>query len=275
MPSSATSTATASARSASSTRASGSSTSTATASGTTTTCGPSSATRHDRPVVGDWDGDGKDDIGIFGPAWPGDPRRIDARAGPARPDNQRPSTASRRTCRRCREEATDRRAARCSSRRHGKVRADLIDHVFHYGAATDVPIAGDWNGDGIRIDRRLPRRQVAPRHRRRRPLDRRRRCRSTSARRATCRSSATSTATASTRSAIFRDGKWIIDTNGNRQIDAADQVLEFGGPGDQPVVGDFNGDGTDEPALYHDGVAAGGRGVRKSRRERDEMNEAK
>ena len=28
----------------------------------------------DLPVVGDWDGDGKDDIGIFGPEWTGDPR---------------------------------------------------------------------------------------------------------------------------------------------------------------------------------------------------------
>ena len=34
--------------------------------------------------------------------------------------------------------------------------------------------------------------------------------------------------------AIFRDGKWIIDTNGNRQIDAADRVIEFGQAGDKP-----------------------------------------
>ena len=26
----------------------------------------------DRPVVGDWDGDGKEDIGIYGPMWPND-----------------------------------------------------------------------------------------------------------------------------------------------------------------------------------------------------------
>ena len=32
----------------------------------------------------------------------------------------------------------------------GKSRADLIDHVFHYGEPGDVPLAGDWNGDGIR-----------------------------------------------------------------------------------------------------------------------------
>src|SRR6185436_3134953 len=31
----------------------------------------------------------------------------------------------------------------------GKVRADLIDHVFHYGTANDHPLTGDFNGDGI------------------------------------------------------------------------------------------------------------------------------
>jgi len=41
-------------------------------------------TRDDKPVGGDWDGDGKDDIGIYGPAWPRDP--IAVKADPGLPD---------------------------------------------------------------------------------------------------------------------------------------------------------------------------------------------
>ena len=76
--------------------------------------------------------------------------------------------------------------------------------------------------------------------------------RANSAGRATCRWSATSTATASTKLGVYRDGTWYIDTNGNGVIDAEDQVFQLGGPGDQPVVGDWNGDGTSEPGVYRD-----------------------
>ena len=45
-------------------------------------------TRDDQPVVGDWNGDGKDDIGIFGPAWPRDPQAIRADRGLPDPLNK-------------------------------------------------------------------------------------------------------------------------------------------------------------------------------------------
>src|SRR5207249_4851431 len=45
-------------------------------------------TDRDRPVVGDWDGDGKDDIGIFGPLWAGDPRAILREPGLPDPYNE-------------------------------------------------------------------------------------------------------------------------------------------------------------------------------------------
>jgi serine-aspartate repeat-containing protein C/D/E len=55
---------------------------------------------------------------------------------------------------------------------------------------------------------------------------------------------------------VFRNGQWIIDSNHNGRIDAADKVFELGGAGDLPVVGDFDGDGVDEPGLYRGSPAA-------------------
>ena len=46
-----------------------------------------------------------------------------------------------------------------------------------------------------------------------------------------------------------------VDSNHNFEIDAQDRVFELGGASDQPVVGDWDGDGTDDPGVYHDGVA--------------------
>ena len=53
---------------------------------------------------------------------------------------------------------------------------------------------------------------------------------------------------------VYRAGQWIIDTNGNRQLDAQDKVFELGGAGDKPVVGDWNDDGTDDPGVYQPGA---------------------
>ncbi|MFO0884387.1 MAG: hypothetical protein U0894_09390 [Pirellulales bacterium] len=38
---------------------------------------------------------------------------------------------------------------------------------------------------------------------------------------------------------VYRAGRWIIDTNGNRQIDDQDKTFEMGTAADRPVVGDF------------------------------------
>jgi hypothetical protein len=35
-------------------------------------------------------------------------------------------------------------------------------------------------------------------------------------------------------------------------MDAHDRVFELGGTADLPVVGDFNGDGIDDPGLYRE-----------------------
>ena len=200
----------------------------------------------DHPVVGDWDGDGKDDIGIYGPEWPGDRRHLAHE--PGLPDSNNRMRRRPKNVPPSEQQATKgERLMRLTSR--GQQRSDLIDHVFEYGTGGDVPLAGDWNGDGIRSiaifrngkwhfdsdgDGRI--------------------------------SKADETADFGAEGdqpvvgdfngdgieeiGIYRAGRWIIDTNGNRRIDAEDQEIELGQAGDEPIVGDFNGDGTDEPGLY-------------------------
>jgi protocatechuate 3,4-dioxygenase beta subunit len=211
--------------------------------------------QYDLPVTGDWDADGKTDIGIYGPAWTRDPWAISREPGlpdadnfpnhaPRKYKNMPPKT----------EDATNgarilRRTAR------GKSRADLIDHVFHYGEPGDVPLSGDWNGDGIK--------QIGVFHDGQWYLD------------------LDGDGKFTEKDAMFvfgqkgdipvvgdfngdgvdvvgvyRNGKWFIDTNNNRRLDATDKVFELGGAGDKPVVGDWNDDGRDDPGVYHPAAAA-------------------
>jgi hypothetical protein len=58
-----------------------------------------------------------------------------------------------------------------------------------------------------------------------------------------------------TKVGIFRAGfEWILDYNGDGVFDAGDVVYEFGGePGDVPVVGDWTGTGTSKIGVVRDG----------------------
>ena len=208
---------------------------------------------HDRPVTGDWDGDGKTDIGIYGPAWPGDPVHIERE--PGLPDAGQPRTRQAASEKHAAESRTTRPTASgcCGCTSQGKERADLIDHVFQLRRAA-ATCRSPATGTATAFAR--------------------------SASSATANGTSTWTATAAGPTAtrrpqfgqagdmpvvgdfngdgvdeigVFRNGKWIIDTNGNHQIDAEDKVFEFGGAGDKPVVGDWDGDGTDEPAVFRAG----------------------
>jgi hypothetical protein len=202
--------------------------------------------KNDLPVVGDWDGDGKDDIGIFGPEWPLDERAISAEPGlpdvlnvrKSRPKNVPPTD----------EESTEgHRLLRLNER--GPRRADVIDHVFRFGESLDIPVAGDFDGDGIssigvfrdgnwRIDvdgdgRFTTRdRSFVFGQEDDIPLvgdfDR----------------------NGVDEIGIYRAGQWRIDSNHNFELDAHDRVFEMGGRDDLPVVGDHDGDGQDEPGLF-------------------------
>ena len=55
----------------------------------------------------------------------------------------------------------------------------------------------------------------------------------------------------------FRQGIWILDSDGSRSVDYSgnDAIFAFGGiPGDLPVFGDWNGDGITEIGIYRKGV---------------------
>ncbi len=205
-------------------------------------------TKADRPVTGDWDGDGKDDIGIYGPEWAGDAVQIEHEPGLPDQANQRRLQSQPKNVPPSPEQATDgERLMRLTAQ--GRERADLIDHVFQFGGRNDHPIAGDWNGDGIRSigvfrdgkwhfdmdgdgrwsdgDQRAQFGQKGDL-----PVV------------------GDFDGDGIEEIAVFREGVWIIDSNDNRQLDAGDQRIELGQAGDLPVAGDFNGDGIDEPAVY-------------------------
>jgi len=50
--------------------------------------------------------------------------------------------------------------------------------------------------------------------------------------------------------AVFIDGVWMIDLNGNGYFDEGDLWAELGGEGDQPVAGDWDGDGKDDIGIF-------------------------
>ena len=50
--------------------------------------------------------------------------------------------------------------------------------------------------------------------------------------------------------AVFRDGGWYVDTDGDQ---VADKFFWYGLPNDVPVVGDINQDGVDDIAVFRDG----------------------
>jgi hypothetical protein len=58
----------------------------------------------------------------------------------------------------------------------------------------------------------------------------------------------------STKIGVFRNGLWILDSNGNGVIDASDRQFTFGQTGDIPIVGDWNGTGTVKAGVFRNGL---------------------
>lgn len=207
----------------------------------------------DFPVTGDWDGDGKDDIGTFGPEWIGDGKAIDAEPGLPDPDNLGTRVAAKyrpKNVPPTQQMATDGRRL-LQLNEHGPRRIDVVDHVFRFGAGKDIPVTGDWNGDGIRSigvyrdgtwqldldgDGRWSRKDAILQFGQTGDIP----------------VVGDFDGNGVEEIGVYRAGQWLIDSDGDRELTAHDRVFEMGGANDQPVVGDWDGDGIDEPGLYRE-----------------------
>lgn len=204
-------------------------------------------TRDDLPAVGDWDGDGKADIGVFGPAWPRDPQAVAYEPGLPDPENR--YVGRQKNVPPAEDEASGGKRVMQRSVR-GRTRAHPIDHVFHYGTAYDVPVTGDWNGDGISTigvfrggvwhldvdgDGRFTSRDVAAQFGTQGDLP----------------VVGDFNGDGIDEIGTWRAGEWLLDTYRDYRFDAKDEVHRLGGVGDLPVVGDWDGDGTDDLAVFH------------------------
>ncbi|HEV2968343.1 MAG TPA: SdrD B-like domain-containing protein [Pirellulales bacterium] len=203
----------------------------------------------DKPVVGDWDGDGKDDIGVYGPAWNGDPKAIAREPGLPKPHN--PPSGLKKNHPPRPEESTGERTMKLTSR--GKLRADVIDHVFQFGHQGDIPVVGDWTGSGVKTigifhdgvwmldlngDGHWGPEDLMAHFGEKGDIP------------------VVGDWDGSGRDSIgvFRNGKWILDTNHNFEQDAKNEVRQLGAAGDTPVVGDWSGSGHAEIGVYHNGA---------------------
>ena len=206
----------------------------------------------DQPVAGDWNGDGKTDIGIFGPAWIGDLKAVALDPGlpdSLNPPKNRPKNVPPKPA----DAAVGWRTLKCGAA--GKLRSDLIDHVFQFGTKGDLAVVGDWNGDGIYTigifrdgvwfldidgDGRWSEGDVVVEYGRPGDLP----------------VVGDWTGDGISKLGVYRNGTFYLDTNNNHVLDAADKVIELGRPGDKPVAGDWNGDGVDSVGVYEDGAAS-------------------
>ncbi|HWA98245.1 MAG TPA: SdrD B-like domain-containing protein [Pirellulales bacterium] len=207
----------------------------------------------DLPATGDWDGDAKTDIAIYGKAWPGDPNHIRYDPGLPNPDNRLLAQRERNVPPKPHMATYGVRAMQRTS--GGKVRSDLIDHVFNYGAPGDRPVAGNFNGSGVDTIGVF---RDGVWH-----LDQDGDGRFTKSDGSFTLGQAGDLPVVGDFNGdgvdelgVYRQGKWLIDINGDRQLDDRDMTVEFGGPLDLPVVGDWNGDGRDDLGVYTDGAVA-------------------
>ncbi len=203
----------------------------------------------DLPVIGDWDGDGKDDIGVFGPEWEGDDEAIEKEVGLPDSDNHRKRKPKNIPV----DEIANKQRERWLQRStEGPGRKDVIDHTFRHGTRGDKPVAGDFNGDGIstvgifhdgqwRLDSNGDgkwNRDVDQLHHFGKAGD--------------IPVVGDFDGDGIDEIAVIRGSKLMVDSNHNGREDATDRIFELESEIGQYVIGDFDGDGIDQAALHRD-----------------------
>ncbi len=202
----------------------------------------------DQPVVGDWDGDGKDDIGIFGRTWPDD--AIALRHEHGLPDLENQPSGEKKNMPPQDEDAIVRNRRIMKHTARGRLREDIIDHVFVYGSAGDTGVVGDWNGDGIdtvgifragqwQLDVDGNGRWTDPDEA------------STFGEPGDIPLVGDFDGDGIDDLAVLRSGKIYIDANGNRTLDINDLVVEFDETKGLPVLGDWSGEGISRVAAFN------------------------
>jgi len=167
----------------------------------------------DLPVVGDWDGDGKTDIGIFGPSWTHDARAIAHEPGLPDIDNHHDPQES------------------SASDVHDPLHKNVPPEPHE---ATDGARAMKLTSQG-RLRAHLIDHVFQFGVSQDKPVV------------GDFNGDGIDTI------GVFRNGHWLIDSDGDGRFSHLDQTFQYGLPGDLPVVGDFNGDGRDEVGVYRQG----------------------
>jgi hypothetical protein len=205
----------------------------------------------DQPVTGDWDGDGKTDIGIFGPKGKSDQQLIAAEPGLPTDLNETVSSVPKSVPPDIAIRASSMNNVRAMKHSvNGGIRLDIVDHVFQYGSEGDKAFTGDFTGDGIAT--------VGVYRNGKWYIDR------------------TGTGKWDENAVfvdnaefglgpdgipvigdfngdgideigLYVDGVWHLDTTGDFKFDTH---IDFGQAGDYPVVGDFDGTGIAQLAVY-------------------------